>query len=125
MQNPYASQLGDLDPLEVIATTPAKLRALMDAIGGGRAEHPRSRRTGLLNKARCPGEKTRGDRQELTRALTRGEWRISEADWRGRTHRNYLAILGKTRRVEAGARRPLALTTKGSFIWDGKVWLPK
>ena len=30
MVNPYASQLGKLDPLEVIATTPAKLRALVD-----------------------------------------------------------------------------------------------
>src|ERR1022692_4169183 len=42
MLNPYASQLGDLDPLEVIAATPAKLRALMDAIGGERAEQPRA-----------------------------------------------------------------------------------
>jgi hypothetical protein len=36
MLNPYASQLGDLDPLEAIAATPAKLRALMDAIEGER-----------------------------------------------------------------------------------------
>jgi uncharacterized damage-inducible protein DinB len=41
MLNPYTSQLGDLDPLEVIAATPAKLRALMDAIGE-RAEQPRA-----------------------------------------------------------------------------------
>jgi hypothetical protein len=40
--NPYASHLGELDPLEVIATTPEKLRALMDAIGGQRAEQPRA-----------------------------------------------------------------------------------
>jgi uncharacterized damage-inducible protein DinB len=42
MLNPYASQLGALDPLEVIASTPAKLRALMEAIGGERAEQPRA-----------------------------------------------------------------------------------
>ena len=42
MLNPYASQLGESDPLEVIAATPAKLRALMDAIGGERAERPRA-----------------------------------------------------------------------------------
>jgi hypothetical protein len=42
MVNPYASQLGELDPLEVIAATPAKLRALMDAIGDERAERPRA-----------------------------------------------------------------------------------
>jgi len=42
MLNPYASQLGDLNPLDVIAATPAKLRALMDAIGGERAEQPRA-----------------------------------------------------------------------------------
>jgi hypothetical protein len=42
MVNPYASQLGELDPLEVIATTPAKLRVLMDAIGGECAEQPRA-----------------------------------------------------------------------------------
>jgi len=42
MLNPYASQLGDLDPLEVIASTPSKLRALMDAIGGERAGKPRA-----------------------------------------------------------------------------------
>jgi uncharacterized damage-inducible protein DinB len=42
MLNPYASQLGALDPLEVIASTPANLRALMDAIGGARAEQPRA-----------------------------------------------------------------------------------
>jgi uncharacterized damage-inducible protein DinB len=42
MLNPYASQLDGLDPLEVIASTPAKLRALMEAIGGERAEQPRA-----------------------------------------------------------------------------------
>jgi hypothetical protein len=42
MVNPYASQLGELDPLEVIAATPAQLRALMDVIGGERAEQPRA-----------------------------------------------------------------------------------
>src|SRR5271156_4211615 len=42
MLNPYASQLGELDPLEVIAATPAKLRALLDTIGGARAEQPRA-----------------------------------------------------------------------------------
>jgi hypothetical protein len=42
MVNPYASQLGKLDPLEVIAATPAKLRALVDAIGGERIEQPRA-----------------------------------------------------------------------------------
>jgi len=42
MLNPYASHLGDLDPVEVIATTPAKLRALLDTIGGERAEQPRA-----------------------------------------------------------------------------------
>jgi len=40
MVNPYTSHLGQLDPLEVIAATPTKLRALMDAIGGERAEQP-------------------------------------------------------------------------------------
>ena len=40
MLNPYASQLGELDPVEVIAATPAKLHALMDAIG---ANVPNSR----------------------------------------------------------------------------------
>src|ERR1039458_5448175 len=42
MLNPYSAQLGDLDPLEVIAATPAKLNALMDAIGSERAEQPRA-----------------------------------------------------------------------------------
>ncbi len=42
MVNPYATQLGELDPLEVIAATPAQLRALMDVIGGERAEQPRA-----------------------------------------------------------------------------------
>src|SRR5450631_2809721 len=37
MLNPYASQLGDLDPVEVIAATPIKLRSLIGAIGGERA----------------------------------------------------------------------------------------
>src|SRR5579862_3102443 len=41
MVNPYSSQLGELDPLEVIAGTPGKLRALMDAIGD-RAEQSRA-----------------------------------------------------------------------------------
>jgi hypothetical protein len=36
MLNPYASQLGDLDPVEVIAATPIKLRSLIGAIGGER-----------------------------------------------------------------------------------------
>jgi hypothetical protein len=40
--NPYASRLGELDPLEVIAATLAKLRKLMDAICGERAEQPRA-----------------------------------------------------------------------------------
>jgi hypothetical protein len=40
MLNPYASQLGDLDPVEVIAATPIKLRSLIGAIGGERAEQP-------------------------------------------------------------------------------------
>jgi hypothetical protein len=42
MQNPYASHLGDLDPVEVIGATPAKLRALIDTIGRERAEQPRA-----------------------------------------------------------------------------------
>jgi uncharacterized damage-inducible protein DinB len=42
MLNPYASQLGELDPVEVIAATPAKLHALIDAIGSERAEQPRA-----------------------------------------------------------------------------------
>jgi hypothetical protein len=42
MVNPYASQLGELDHLEVIAATPAKLHALLDAIGGQRTEQPRA-----------------------------------------------------------------------------------
>lgn len=42
MVNPYASQLGGLDPLEVIAGTPAKLLGLMTAIGQERAEKPRA-----------------------------------------------------------------------------------
>lgn len=42
MINPYASQLGTLDPLEVIEATPAKLRALVHTIGAGRIEQPRS-----------------------------------------------------------------------------------
>ena len=41
MLNPYASQLSGLDPVEVITATPAKLRALMNAIGG-RADQPRA-----------------------------------------------------------------------------------
>jgi hypothetical protein len=40
MLNPYASQLGGLDPLEVTAATPAKLRELVDAIGSERIEQP-------------------------------------------------------------------------------------
>jgi uncharacterized damage-inducible protein DinB len=42
MVNPYASQLGKLDPLEVIAATPAELRALVDALGSKRIEQPRA-----------------------------------------------------------------------------------
>ena len=42
MVNPYASQLGKLDPLEVIAATPARLRGLVDTIGGERIEQPRA-----------------------------------------------------------------------------------
>ena len=42
MVNPYASHLGALDPLEVIAASPAKLRALIDAIGPERVEQPRA-----------------------------------------------------------------------------------
>jgi hypothetical protein len=42
MVNPYATQLGELDPIEVIAATPAKLRGLLDAIGGDRIERPRA-----------------------------------------------------------------------------------
>ena len=42
MLNPYAAQLGELDPVKTIAATPAKLRALMDAIGSERAERPRA-----------------------------------------------------------------------------------
>src|ERR1700690_2416520 len=41
MLNPYASQLGELDPLEVISATPATLRVLVDAIGE-RIEQPRA-----------------------------------------------------------------------------------
>jgi hypothetical protein len=41
MVNPYASQLGELDPLEVIVATPATLRVLVDAIGE-RIEQPRA-----------------------------------------------------------------------------------
>ena len=40
MLNPYAGHLGDLDSLEVIAATPAKLGALLDAIGCERADQP-------------------------------------------------------------------------------------
>jgi hypothetical protein len=42
MVNPYASQLGKLDPLEVIEATPVKLRALVAKIGDGRIEQPRA-----------------------------------------------------------------------------------
>lgn len=42
MLNPYAAQLGALDPVAVIAATPLELRSLMDAIGGERAERPRA-----------------------------------------------------------------------------------
>src|SRR6202790_2895969 len=31
--NPYATHLGDQDPLRVIGETPARLRALLDALG--------------------------------------------------------------------------------------------
>lgn len=40
--NPYATQLGDRDPMEVIASTAARLNALMAAIGPERAEQPRA-----------------------------------------------------------------------------------
>jgi len=42
MLNPYASQLGELDPLEAIAATPQKLRAMMDSIGRELAERRRA-----------------------------------------------------------------------------------
>lgn len=38
MINPYASYLGDHDPMEVIADTPAKLAALLDIIGADAAQ---------------------------------------------------------------------------------------
>jgi hypothetical protein len=40
MLNPYAAHLDDLDPLEVITATPARLSALIDAIGPDRATQP-------------------------------------------------------------------------------------
>jgi len=42
MLNPYASHLGDADPLEVIAATPETLRTLVKAIGGARVDQPRA-----------------------------------------------------------------------------------
>jgi len=40
--NPYATQLGDRDPMEVIATTAARLETLLAAIGPVRAAQPRA-----------------------------------------------------------------------------------
>lgn len=40
--NPYASQLGDQDPLKVLSRTPRELRSLFEAIGPGRASQPRA-----------------------------------------------------------------------------------
>ena len=42
MVNPYAFPLGTRDPLEVIESTPAKLRALVTKIGAKRIEQPRA-----------------------------------------------------------------------------------
>ena len=41
MLNPYASQLGESDPREVIASTPAKLREAIAKVGHERADEPR------------------------------------------------------------------------------------
>jgi uncharacterized damage-inducible protein DinB len=41
--NPYASQLGNRDPLEVIAATPKKLQFLADQLGPKRIEQPWAR----------------------------------------------------------------------------------
>ena len=38
MLNPYAKFLGDKDPLQVIASTPGKLREVIEAIGADRTE---------------------------------------------------------------------------------------
>jgi hypothetical protein len=42
MVNPYATQLGTLDPVQVIAATSVKLRGLVKTIGAGRIEQPRA-----------------------------------------------------------------------------------
>ena len=40
MTNPYASYLGTLDPLEVVGSTPDKVRRLLDSMGPQRAGEP-------------------------------------------------------------------------------------
>ncbi len=43
MLNPYAKFLGDKDPLQVIASTPGKLREVIEAIGAHRTEQSPAR----------------------------------------------------------------------------------
>ena len=75
--------------------------------------HPRrSRRTGLLNKAGRPAEKRRGRLGSRARALTRAQTENFHArQQRGGIHRKPMAMLRKTQRVAAGARRAMLLTT--------------
>lgn len=79
---------------------------------GSCAHPPGSRRTGLLNKAAHPAEKRRGRPESRARALTGTQ--TENLQWsvpRGGTHRNTMAMLRKTRRVAAGTRGPMPLTT--------------
>jgi hypothetical protein len=74
--------------------------------------HPRrSRRTGLLNKAGHPAEKWRGRPQSRARVLTGAQTEnLRGLVQRGGIHRKPVAMLRKTRRVSAGARRAMLLT---------------
>ncbi len=75
--------------------------------------HPRgSRRTGLLNKAGHPAEKWRGRPESRARALTGRQTENLRARMpKGAAHRKRMAMLRKTRRVAAGTRTAMPLTT--------------
>ena len=72
----------------------------------------RSRRTGLLNKARCPAEKRRVRQESRARGLTGAQKENLQGRLRrGGTHRKRMAMLRKTQRAAAGRRTAKTLTT--------------
>jgi hypothetical protein len=75
--------------------------------------HPRgSRRTRVLNKAGQPAEKRRGRLESRARALTGAQTEnLPGLVQRGGIHRKPMAMLRKTRRLGAGTRTPMRLTT--------------